>query len=177
MAALRRRRCVLNQSSNIPTKFDDDWSIGTEMATAFRNSKWQRPPSWIFTNMHFWRHRYLPNRSPNVSTNFGDGLVQTHTGQNLALFGPETPHSEFEGTKPPIIIWPIIAKFSRNIATEISITSVTSKNLRNHNSRWRHRHFGFRKLLPFLYYLTDRHQNLWKHWDFDLEHTDNLRNA
>jgi len=25
----------------------------------------------IFHNMHFRRHRYVPNRSPNVSTNFG----------------------------------------------------------------------------------------------------------
>jgi len=33
------------------------------------------------------------------------------------------------------------------------------------------------KLLPFLYYFTDRHQNLWKHWDFDLEYIDDVGNA
>jgi len=33
------------------------------------------------------------------------------------------------------------------------------------------------KQLTFLYYLTDRHQNLWKHWNFDLEHIDDVRNA
>jgi len=35
----------------------------------------------------------------------------------------------------------------------------------------------FEKLLPFLYYLTDRHQNQWKHWDFDLEHIDDVGNV
>jgi len=35
----------------------------------------------------------------------------------------------------------------------------------------------FKKLLPFLYYLTDRHQNVWKHWDFDVEHTADIRTA
>jgi len=33
----RRYRCVLNQSSNIPTKFGDDWSNSKEMAIIFRN--------------------------------------------------------------------------------------------------------------------------------------------
>jgi len=33
----------------------------------------------------------------------------------------------------------------------------------------------FEKLLPLLYYLTDRHQNLWKRWDFDLEHIDDVK--
>jgi len=28
-----------------------------------------------------------------------------------------------------------------------------------------------------LYYLTDCHQNLWKHWAFKLEHIDDVRNA
>jgi len=31
----RRHRCALNQSSNIPTKFGDDWSKSKEMATVF----------------------------------------------------------------------------------------------------------------------------------------------
>jgi len=35
----------------------------------------------------------------------------------------------------------------------------------------------FEKLLQFLYYLTDRHLNMWTHWDFDLEHIDEVRNA
>jgi len=35
----------------------------------------------------------------------------------------------------------------------------------------------FEKLLAFLYYLTDFRQKLWKHWDFDLEHIDNVGNA
>jgi len=38
----------------------------------FLNSRWRRPPSWICPNMHFRRHRFVPNRSPNVSINFGD---------------------------------------------------------------------------------------------------------
>jgi len=38
------------------------------MAAFFRNPIWRR----IFPNMHFRRHRYVLNRSPNVSTNFGD---------------------------------------------------------------------------------------------------------
>jgi len=33
----RRYRCVLNQSSNIPTKFGDDWSNCKEKANVFRN--------------------------------------------------------------------------------------------------------------------------------------------
>jgi len=40
----RHHWCVLNQSSNIPTKFDDDWSNSNEMATVFQNSRWRRPP-------------------------------------------------------------------------------------------------------------------------------------
>jgi len=68
----RRHRCVLNQSSNIPTKFGDDWSNCKEMATVFWNSRWQKPPSWIFTTMHFRCHQNVTNRCPNVSTNFGD---------------------------------------------------------------------------------------------------------
>jgi len=35
----------------------------------------------------------------------------------------------------------------------------------------------FEKLLPFLYYWTDRHQNYWKYWKFDLEHIDDVRNV
>jgi len=35
----------------------------------------------------------------------------------------------------------------------------------------------YEKLLPFLYYLTDRHKNLWKQRDLDLEHIDDVRNA
>jgi len=35
----------------------------------------------------------------------------------------------------------------------------------------------FEKLPPFLYYLTDRHQNYWKHYDFDLEHIIDVGNA
>jgi len=31
-------RLVLNQSSNIPAKFGDDWSNSKEMASVFRNS-------------------------------------------------------------------------------------------------------------------------------------------
>jgi len=37
----RRHRCDLNQSSNIPTKFGDDWSNSKEMATVFLNSRWR----------------------------------------------------------------------------------------------------------------------------------------
>jgi len=37
-AAAIRRRCVLNQSSNIPTKFGDDWSNIVGLLT-----KWQPP--------------------------------------------------------------------------------------------------------------------------------------
>jgi len=44
----RHHRCVLNQSDNILTKFGDDWSNRNEMATVFQNSRWRRPPSWIF---------------------------------------------------------------------------------------------------------------------------------
>jgi len=33
------------------------------------------------------------------------------------------------------------------------------------------------KLLPFLYYLTDRHQTFWKDWGFDLEYIDDVANA
>jgi len=36
---------------------------------------------------------------------------------------------------------------------------------------------NFWKLLIFLSYLTNRHQNLWKHLDFDLAHIDDVRNA
>jgi len=32
----RRYRCDLNQSSNIPTKFGDDWSNSKAMATVFQ---------------------------------------------------------------------------------------------------------------------------------------------
>jgi len=32
---------------------------------------------------------------------------------------------------------------------------------------------NFEKLLPFLYYMTDRHQN----WEFDLEYIDYVRNV
>jgi len=42
------------------------------MATVFLNPRWRRPPSLIFTNMHFRCHRYVPNRSLNVSTICGD---------------------------------------------------------------------------------------------------------
>jgi len=35
----------------------------------------------------------------------------------------------------------------------------------------------FENLLPFLYYMTDRHQNLWKHWDFDLKHINDIGKA
>jgi len=35
----------------------------------------------------------------------------------------------------------------------------------------------FEKMLPCFYYLTDRHQNEWKHWDFDLEQIDDVENA
>jgi len=35
----------------------------------------------------------------------------------------------------------------------------------------------FEKLLPCLYYLTDRYQNLYKLWDFDLDHFNDVRNT
>jgi len=41
----RRHRADLNQSSNIPTKFGDDWSNSREIATVFLNSRWWRPLS------------------------------------------------------------------------------------------------------------------------------------
>jgi len=41
-------------------------------ATVFSNLRWRQPLSWIFETMHFRHHQYVPNRSANVSTNFGD---------------------------------------------------------------------------------------------------------
>jgi len=38
-------------------------------------------------------------------------------------------------------------------------------------------HVDFEKLLPFRYYSIDRHQNQWKHCDFDLERIGDVRNA
>jgi len=32
----RRHRCVLNHSSNIPTKFGDDWSNSKKLGTFFK---------------------------------------------------------------------------------------------------------------------------------------------
>jgi len=131
------------------------------MATVFQNSRWRRSPSWIFTNVHFRRHRYVTNWSSNVFTNFGDDRSNTtemaavfrnprwrrppswkvhfrldHHHEKLIsslkfsiknvtfigvsrrflfcknsaksrllrawrFFGPQTPHSKLEGTKPP----------------------------------------------------------------------------
>jgi len=41
----KRHGCYLNLSSNIPTKFGDDWSNSKEMAIAFRNPRGWQPPS------------------------------------------------------------------------------------------------------------------------------------
>jgi len=49
------------------TKFDDDRSISNVMAAVFRNPRWRRTPSWFFETLHFWRRRYVPNRSPMFS--------------------------------------------------------------------------------------------------------------
>jgi len=38
----------------------------------------------IFSNMHFRRHRYVPNRSPNVSTNFGND--RSNSKEMAAIF-------------------------------------------------------------------------------------------
>jgi len=54
------------------------------MATVFQNSRWRRQSSWIFPKMLFRRHRYFPNRSPNVSTNFGDD--GSNTKEMAAVF-------------------------------------------------------------------------------------------
>jgi len=42
-----RHRWVLNQCSNMPTTFDDNWSNSEKMATVFRNTRWRRPSFWI----------------------------------------------------------------------------------------------------------------------------------
>jgi len=44
----RCHRCLLNQSNNIPSKFDDDRSISNEMTTVFRNPRLRLPTSLIF---------------------------------------------------------------------------------------------------------------------------------
>jgi len=58
----RHHRCVLNQSSNNPTKFGDDWSHGKEMATVFRYSRWRQQdesqPLYLTT---MWKRHFATN--------------------------------------------------------------------------------------------------------------------
>jgi len=63
--------CILYQSRTIFTKFSIEYIV-KEMTNIFRNWGWWRPSFWIFATMHFQCNRYVLNRSPNVSTKFGE---------------------------------------------------------------------------------------------------------
>ena len=43
-----------------------------DMATDFRNSRWRRPPSWNFINMHFRCNSWVQCQIFNIPTKFGD---------------------------------------------------------------------------------------------------------
>jgi len=66
------RRCVLNQSSNIPTKFGNDMSNSNWNGNHYLKFQMAATAILNFETKHFWRHVYVPNRSPIVFTNFGD---------------------------------------------------------------------------------------------------------
>ena len=120
----RSDSCVLCQILNISTKFSDDWFTSEEMATDFRNSRWRRPPSW---KIHFWLNRHYEKGTPGLLLPIENltfwglswrlrvnlllsalmlkrfpqqiGQVQKRV-EILVFFGPETPKSEFEVSKP-----------------------------------------------------------------------------
>jgi len=65
---------LIEDPPNVSTKFSEDRSNNKYI---FRNSRWRRMSSWIYSNIHFQHHRYVSNGSPNVFTNFGDDRSNT----------------------------------------------------------------------------------------------------
>lgn len=62
------------QGLNLHTRFGGSLLNSHEIIISpLRNPiRWWQPPFWISVNMHFRRHRCVPNRSRHISTKFGD---------------------------------------------------------------------------------------------------------
>ena len=117
--------CVLCQILNLLTKFGEDWFNSKEIATVFRNTRWQRQPSWKNTlpieppvwerNSWFvtsnkkkltfvglsWRLMVVYSWGLQCWSDFRCKSAQSKNGSKFLLFSGRRPHKgEFEGSKP-----------------------------------------------------------------------------